>query len=322
MKGLAICGVLTIIISTSCYRDIDLEAYRSEATVVLNSIITPDTVVMVDVSRTWFFTDSHPAEDIKDLNVELYINSRLEAIMEYNGEKYISDIHPQEGDTIKICAKVDGNTVTAEDIIPNLIELEDVSVSHRKVSSGTPSIEIDGNGNIVEKNKDNEFTYKITFRDEANKKNYYFIRIEECDSRQILGTLDYSYDPVFQILSEQINGSLTNRTISGQFGLPFSDEGIDGKEYVLTIKETGPDTYYDEGDFCYRRFRLYSISKAYYLYLVSLQSNDSDQSWQGGMADIGIAEPVPIYSNIQGGTGILGCQQQVFCLKDIKYLIK
>lgn len=322
MKRPLISVILVFVTCISCYRDIDLESYRGEAVVVLNSIVTPDTVIMADISHTWFFTDSQPAEDIKGLNVELYINSQLKAIMEYNGEKYISEIHPEEGDTIKIRTEVDGKYVTAEDIVPNLIRLEGINISHRKISSGNSSVEVDGNGNIIATSKDNEFTYRITFKDEADRRNYYFIRIEECNNRQILGTLDYSFDPVFQILSEQINGSLTNQTISGQSGLPFSDEGIDGKEYTLTIKETGPDTYYDYGDFCYRQFRLYSISEAYYLYLVSLQSNDSDQSWQGGMADIGMAEPVTIYSNIKGGTGILGCQQQARCMKDIKYLIK
>lgn len=322
MKKTIVWGIVIMTMYSSCYHDIDLEKYRGEAMVVLNSIVTTDTVVMADISRTWFFTDNNPAEDIKGLKVELYINSQLKAIMEYNGEKYISDIRPTEGDTIRIQTQVDGKLVMAEDVLPNLVQLKKLDLSHRRVPSGNSSIVVDGQGNILDQGKDNEFTYKITFCDEVGKKNYYFIRIEECNDRQILGTLDYSYDPVFQILSEQVNGSLTNQTIEGQFGLPFSDQGIDGKEYTLTIKETGPDSYYDYGKVCYRRIRLYSISEPYYLYLVSLQSNDSDQSWQGGMADIGIVEPVPIYSNIQGGIGILGCQQQNYCLYDIQPYIK
>lgn len=322
MKKLAILGLLVVFIGTSCYRDIDLEDYRGESMVVLNSIVTPDTVVMADIGRTWFFTDNHPSADIEGLDVVLYVNSQLEERMEYNGEKYLSHFRPKEGDTIRIQTVVDGKRVEATDIVPVLIRLDGVTISHRRIASGNSSVIVDGNGNVVETSKDNEFTYHIKFHDEAGKQNYYFVRIEECDSRQILGTLDYSYDPVFQILAEQINGSLTNQTISGQFGLPFSDEGIDGQEYELTIKETGPDSYYDYGNVCNRRFRLYSISHAYYLYLVSLQSNDSDQSWQGGMADIGMAEPVSIYSNIEGGTGILACQQQVISMKDIKPLMK
>lgn len=322
MKRQIIYIIGVVITCVSCYQDIDLESYRGEAKIVLNSIVTPDTVVMADISRTWFFTDNQPAEDFKDLKVELYINSRLKAIMVYNGEKYLSDIYPEEGDTIRICTEVEGKKVVAEDVVPKLVQLKDVIVSHRMVPSENSSIEVDGDGNVIEKGKDNEFTYQITFQDEAGEKNFYFIRIEECDNRQELGTLDYSYEPVFHLLSEQINGGMTGQTIEGQFGLPFSDEGIDGKEYSLTIKETGPDFFYDYGDFCYRRIRLYSISEAYYSYLVSLLANDTEQSWQGGMIDAGMAPPVPIYSNIKGGIGILGCQQQVYGLKEIKHLMQ
>lgn len=310
--------VILVAICTSCYRDINLEDYRSEAMIVLNSIATPDTVVMADISRTWFFTDNEPAKDITGLKVELYIDSQLKEIMEYNGEKYVSTTHPQEGNVIRIQTQVDGKIIVAEDIVPTLIRLKKVDISHRKISSSGNSSIVGGNGTIIQEGN-NEYTYRITFKDEPEKRNYYFIRIEECDSRQNLGTLDYSYDPVFQILSEEVNGSLTNQTISGQFGLPFSDQGIDGMEYTLTIKEIGPDSYYkDYGKSCYRRIRLYSLSEAYYRYLLSLLSNDSDNTWQGGMSDIGIAEPVTIYSNIQGGVGILGCQQQVSQLKDLK----
>ncbi len=304
-------------IFVSCYRDIDLEDYRNESIVVMNSIITPDTVVMADISRTWFFTDTEPAQDIKDLQVELYINSHRCAVMLYNGEKYISDIRPQEGDTIRIQTQVDGHTVMAEDIVPILTHIENIQITHQQVPSESPTYEVDSNGNVISYNKDDEFTYRITFQDQPDIQNYYFIRIEETNKGRVPGTFDYSYDLVFQILSEQINGSLTNQKIEGQYGLPFSDKGIDGQKYTLTIKETGSTSYY-KYDTCYRRFRLYSISEPYYRYLISLQSNDSDQSWQGGMTDIGIAEPVTIYSNIKGGVGILGCQQQMWLIKDLK----
>ena len=46
---------------TACYKDIDLEKYRPEPTLVLNSILSPDTVVRVQVARTVFFTDHREA---------------------------------------------------------------------------------------------------------------------------------------------------------------------------------------------------------------------------------------------------------------------
>ena len=55
-----------------------------------------------------------------------------------------------------------------------------------------------------------------------------------------------------------------------------------------------------------RNFKLYAISKQYYQYLVSVLVNQTDdRGLQGGMIDLGIADPIKIYSNISGGIGIL-----------------
>ena len=45
-------------ILSGCYRDIDLEKYRQEPTIVLNCIASPDTFVMASVSHTVFFYGS------------------------------------------------------------------------------------------------------------------------------------------------------------------------------------------------------------------------------------------------------------------------
>ena len=45
-----------------------------------------------------------------------------------------------------------------------------------------------------------------------------------------------------------------------------------------------------------RGFRLYAISKAYYDYLVSVLINQTgDKGLQGGMIDLGIADPVKVF---------------------------
>lgn len=57
-----------------------------------------------------------------------------------------------------------------------------------------------------------------------------------------------------------------------------------------------------------RRFQLFTISKPYYDYLVSVLCNQAnDKGLQGGVIDLGIAEPVKVYSNINNGVGIFGC---------------
>lgn len=41
---------------TSCYRKIDLNEYRTTPKMVINSVVSPDTVVMASITRTWFLS--------------------------------------------------------------------------------------------------------------------------------------------------------------------------------------------------------------------------------------------------------------------------
>ena len=45
---------------TSCYRKIDLDEYRTTPKIVINSVVSPDTVVMASITRTWFYPDKKP----------------------------------------------------------------------------------------------------------------------------------------------------------------------------------------------------------------------------------------------------------------------
>ena len=67
-----------------------------------------------------------------------------------------------------------------------------------------------------------------------------------------------------------------------------------------------------------RQFRLYSISKDYYDYLVSIICADtSSEGIPAGMIDIGIAEPSAIHNNIDGGVGIFGAYSMSSIKTDI-----
>ena len=93
---------------------------------------------------------------------------------------------------------------------------------------------------------------------------------------------------------------------------------FDGKEYTLQVKEQlRSDTKY----YTKRHIRLYSLSEPYYQYLLSLQ-NIENEGIMGGLTNVGLAEPVRIYSNVEGGTGIAGGCQWFESLVDIKDLIK
>lgn len=290
--------LLNSLLLTACYQDFDLETQRGESKIVINAIANGDTTVMADISRTWFFTDARPADDIKDLSVSLYVNGTLSEMMSYADGMYRSLVHPQAGDTLLVATEVDGEPVTAQVVMPPKTVIRHIEATKRMIRTWTEG---------------EEFTYHITLPNTPEEKRFFFIRIRETDYVVALGDFDFSYDPAFQLTQERINRNLANLNIDGQFGLPFSNEGCKDSLLTISLKETvypednnlallhrDPMVFYD------RHIDIYTLSEGYYRYLLGLFANDSDYSWQGGMTNLGLAEPMTIYSNISGGDGIFG----------------
>ena len=68
---------------TSCYRKIDLDEYRTTPKMVINSVVSPDTVVMASITRTWFYPDKKPYVNLPHAHVELYINNQYIETMQW-----------------------------------------------------------------------------------------------------------------------------------------------------------------------------------------------------------------------------------------------
>lgn len=326
-KHIITIAILSLIICfSSCYRDIDLEQYRSEPKIVLNSVISPEIEVMASVSKTIFYTDTkNPDVNIKDADVELYINNEFVEKMLWvednnlvNKGIYKSNTKPTEGDIVKIVVNSSLGTAWAEDVIPPKIEIKDIKLTYR-VMDNPNSILVNIGGEMV-KMKDYEIKYHITFTDNAEEKNYYCIKIENTDDNQPLGLLDYSLDPVFKVQQPVIDGASTNKLIEGQGGRTFSDDIINGNTYTMVIRETKNSYTYEHGENMYRRISLISISKAYYNYLTALL-NISDNKVSQKLDEWGLAEPTPFYSNIDGGVGIMGSAQNDFRLIDLREIL-
>ena len=58
-----------------------------------------------------------------------------------------------------------------------------------------------------------------------------------------------------------------------------------------------------------RSINLYALSESYYQYLLSLEKI-SASTLSGSLSNIGLAEPLRVYTNVNNGTGILGACQR------------
>lgn len=135
-----------------------------------------------------------------------------------------------------------------------------------------------------------------------------------------MGQVDYTIDYVFQVLASTVNQDVSGWKPDGVFGYPFSDYGIDGKRYTISVCEVLQSPLVSMIKSLPRRVKLYSISRSYFRYMVSVLSMDYEKaSLKGNLLTLGLVEPTKIYTNIEGGAGVLGSynlsEQQVDLLK-------
>ena len=293
---------------TSCYRKIDLDEYRTTPKIVINSVVSPDTVVMASITRTWFYPDKKPYVNLPHAHVELYINNQYIETMQWktlnnprNPDQpdtlFLSNTIPAEGDRIKIVASTpEYGTVTAEDIIPKKVPIKNASHTIKK-----------GNGVYQGTISDYfEIYYEVTFDEFPEKNNYYLAKITQIKTGYYgyyETEIDY-IDPVFKEQDAILDESMAFNGLEKRGGALFTDQSINGQTYTLQIKETTAEL--DETE--QRIISIYSLSESYFLYLLSLQKI-AGSTLEGGLGNIGLAEPLRVYSNVEVGTGILGGNQ-------------
>lgn len=300
--------ILLGVVLTSCYKKIDLDEYRTTPKIVINSTVSPDTVVMASITRTWFYPDKNPYVNLPHAHVDLYINDQYIERMQWKAlhtsnqtdSLFFSNTVPEEGDRIKIIASTpEYGTATAEDIIPKKVPIKEVKYTIKK-----------GEGIYQEAYTDYyEIYYEVTFDEFPEKDNYYLARITQIEyyyNNPSQATVEVDYiDPVFKEQDAILNGSMAFNGLEKRGGALFTDQSMNGQTYTLQIKEIA--TRLDETE--QRAVSIYSLSESYFLYLLSLQKI-AGSTLEGGLGNIGLAEPLRVYSNVKGGTGILGGNQQ------------
>ena len=293
-------------LSSACSQETNLEGFRDDEIanmLTLNSVVTPDSAISVVATKPYFFSDVHNGYDfVDDLSIEVWINDIHKGAMsyDYQNNRYRIDETPSAGDRIMISTIYNGKKVSASDVVPHQAVIEEVRVERKG------PMHIFGN-------RDYMMTYYVTFTDNADEENYYFFAYDQYGSsiETNMGQKDYSHEFVFQQLARTINATVPGWAPSSEMGLPFSDVGINGETHTLTVKEVIQNSGFDyvtKWKSLPRFFKLYSISKPYYSYLVSLLCNGNGKdNIQSGMIDFGLVEPLKIYGNINGGLGVLGC---------------
>lgn len=277
--------VVLFIIFNSCSKEIIIDIPSPESKPVLNCLFTNDSIFKVHLSRsTSVFDEPFAFKDGED--IKLFIKDDLADSLVWNNGFYRSVITPRHNIPYRIEWKKEGKVITSTDYIPD------------KVSIGPSffrdSVSVDEEGNYISQ-------LKIEIRDTSIKKKFFELKLitilkPSDDFGPDLARAWYldSSDPVIDA-----EGLLDYYPRS----LVFSDKLFNNKSYVLTVNFQS--AFHISEMYLGQEYdlivKLYFISENYYKYkkaLIIHTYNQNSDIWDG------MGNPVPMFTNIEGGYGI------------------
>ncbi len=279
----------------SCRKELNIDLPPGENKLTMNGLLMPDSTIRVHLGRSRNILDNSKPEDFEltGATLKLYKNGTFVADMVYVGNGYYeTEIMPEIGAEYKAVATHSefNNAAEAMCVIHQPVEIQDFSIKEE--------IEVyDGWEQTIR-------TLSLKFTEDQATKNYYMIALHNVseyeyydeDGNLITDTyseyINYfsSTDPIFtENESEMYNQSLQYK---GLYGVVFNDNLIASNVYTLKL----------DGGFLYAKKNtltayIYSIDEDLYKYTLSYHANRNT-------TDNPFAEPVSVFSNIEGGIGI------------------
>jgi hypothetical protein len=305
---------LGLLLFVSCEKEIEFNGEISDPMIVLNSYISPDSIIYAHLTKSKFFLSSKQGFDfINNAEVSVYVNRVFREKLDFteNG-MYKGTFPPSAGDTVKLIVKVSG--------------LEDVE-STAVIQS--PSNILTTEATMVEKYRDvyrtgdeisayylqGDCEFNVKIRDNANEQNYYRLVAKKRNESTYNGNLiineyfiSFSLEGFDSQSGDLIGLFDDGENISDQHLI--TDELFNGKDFVLKFATDysylevvpGYEEEYNTKDNVrseYVIINLQAITRDMYLYLKSKES-------ASGIFEGFFTEPVQIYNNITNGIGIFG----------------
>ena len=308
--------LLCISIFTSCEKEIIFDGESTEPQIVLNSFISPDSIIKARVSESQFFLNNdYLFKSVENAEVSVYFNGELKETMQYSANgQYISNAKPAVGDIIKLVVKVPEREVVSSETTmypkANIIKLDSIITwtGAKPIIEQVNSVE---NGVsktdmlVVGKYRFRTIRYILTFEDAKSSQNYYRLVVGKTSTIAGKKNVNYDYtldDIVSGNTKDLLPGIPAINESKNEYHV-FTDELINGKQYPLSFSIA--DTAYIYLPEYQRQLPkksvdidLQCISNSFYLYLKTI----SDQKNSNQL----FSEPIQIFNNINGGIGLVG----------------
>lgn len=283
------CGIVAFVLLSlfSCEKEVSMDLPLIEETSVLFSIIQENKPIMVELSKTHSpFVDTKIPIDSACVILRNAVSS--DTLRHLGNGQFESEFHALCNTRYEISAYVDGKLESHSfDSTPSAIHAEDVIC--------LPFTDFIG------ANDDNEkySGFSIVINDKPNESNFYEIKTDilfsngETESRKCWCT-------DFIVEAEGINDFYPTTVL-------FSDKLIGQEQAVLTIFYQ-PPYYVDSNQLIDPDYRVIvhcrNVSENYYKYKKGLAAHLSGKEYDFWNS---AGDPVPMYSNIEGGFGVFAC---------------
>lgn len=288
MKYSLVIFLSIVAVFSSCEHEkmIDLEEISITPQMVINGLIyaNSDTSYLHITESRSIYNNANPQyKIINDAAIKFYLNNHDQGIKYSETDTaYIVTKNIKAGDKISIISSYNEKEIKSSVEMPDAPEIISIDTTHVK------KIQYYGSG------LKSFILFNVKIKDTPNIKDYYRLVI---NNNLIGDNVYYSYTDYGTYYSDDplLSGYLT----------VFRDVSFDGKEYNLQFYIS--DYMYlveEEGDTEYTwnlSVKLQKINEDLYKYYSSLQSNNNND----------FTESQFIYSNIDGGLGILGACNEI-----------
>jgi hypothetical protein len=316
------------ILCSSCINEIDFDELQTAPMITVNCLATPDTILRLNLNLTKFFLSTAPGfETVTDRVVKLYVNDKFKETLLIRNNQYQSKYKPKTGEHLRLEIFNPGaDTLLAitSTVIPPKPELLDVDTSSVYNSSSylvnDSAVDISGKvyNDTLARIVNLRINYEVQFRDSLLMSNFYRIKIfifhyyeDGKISRETLrlrpddiifdrknetDIFDNDRDKIFNIFNDElIDGKIYSVKLYGNLNkvsiLPGKKEILRAAGYKFPVRS---ELVID----------LQAIDKHFFQYLKTVKYNNTDLQY--------FSEPVQVYSNIAGGTGLFGSYSHAY----------
>jgi hypothetical protein len=289
--------LISINLLSGCEKDVDFKGKKIASRIVINSIIhAKSDTNTIKISESVFDYAGQQPDIVENPEIHLIINDKecnqiwMDTIVDiHTYYKFVSKLDVDDKIDLSVHTKKHG-TVKGYDNVPNTTEIRNIKTSWFR---------------------ENDRTYLrlfVTLKDSSQEQNFYRIIVKtKTDLIHPSVQAPIVYWDLHEVFTddEMLFNNLTATDEDGKslnFFRIFSDELFQGQEYTLNVFILH-DNYAENIDNDYVR---QSVKVEIQTLSEKLYQNFHSQELASGIIGDVFSEPVKIYTNIQGGYGILG----------------